>query len=1025
VAEEDHRVSLAETEAAYRSLFENMEEGLSRQRMIFEDGVAVDYVFLDNNAAFERITGFHDVVGKHVLDFLPGLRESDPHLFEVYGRVAAGGPQETFESYVAAMDRWFSISVYCPVQGEFVTIFTEITARKRAEQALREANELYERTQAIAETGSWRMDLATKMFTLSNEAARLLGVEPGRPISATEFWSKIHAEDRGGIMAPGNGEGSRHAPAEARVLLPDGETRWLRLMGRAEVDPNGRPVAHVGFIRDVTARRLATEALEATIAERERAQAELARSEEFYRELLEKSPIAIGVMRQGQGLFANEAHMRMFRYSDPAELTTLGPDDMTAPEDREAAHERIRLRQLGKPVSDEYEFTALRRDGTTFPVHVKAASIELHDGPATLLFHTDLTEIRKASEALRASEALHRAVLEQAPIPIAAHRDGQPIFANTAHRRMFGYEDEEAIAPSLIEMVAPEDREEVLGKIAARGPGETVEYEFTGYRRNGERFPASVRAAPVELPGGPGTLVFHADLTEIKRATEELRASEERFASVFRMAPVILAIVDLQADRYIDINDEAERVFGYKREEFIDKTTGEVVELLKGDESAIRMFAEDGSPDGVEVHRVTKDGREIVLLARGERTVLNGRECLVTMSLDVTEQRKAEAERARLVADLAQAQKMEAVGQLAGGIAHDFNNLLTAIGGFAQILEMGMADGSATVDDATQIRLAADRARALTSRLLAFSGRHASQPEMIDVGKIVDQILPMLRRLVPERIELVGEAGPCPSVLGDASEIDQLILNLVVNGGDAIAGQGRILVSTSSVDHDAAYVRSHVGAISGPHARLAVSDTGAGMDESTQGRIFEPFFTTKPGGQGTGLGLATVYGIVERMHGTIEVTSVPGKGSTFEIHIPAAVVPSQVAEPVADRTVSEGHERVLIVEDEDLVRQFTSSALSRLGYEVVVAESGAAALKVDPASYDVVVTDVVMPKMSGVDLAALLRSQRPDLPIVFVSGYAHDSIGKLPLEEDRNLLVDKPFTLTTLSDAIRRVRGQA
>jgi len=781
-----------------------------------------------------------------------------------------------------------------------LSIVHDISDQMAAEQAVRNSQALLDRAESIAHVGSWRMDLATGTVSWSREMSRIFEVNPSGPdFRAVDAISQaIHPDDRA-MIEEVNAATLRDGvprPADYRILHSDGTVRWVHAEGVQELDDSGRAIAMVGFVQDITARKEA----EAELRARE---IELRRSEGKYRTVLEQSPVPIAAHRAGRGIFANEAHRRLFGYSSLEEVTGLDVDDMVAPESRAMVHEIVGRRLHGLPAEGEYEMLGLRADGTTFPTLVKSV--------------------------------------------------------------------------------------------------------------------------PIELPDGPATLIFQLDLTEAKRAEEALRASEEKFAKAFQAAPLLISLADLSTGLWVDVNEEALRLTGFSRDEVVGHSAVEIGWIT--DEDRLRLREElqtKGRIVEMEMECRAKDGRKIVGLVSGELISVLGRQCLLTVTVDITERRRVEAERERLQVELAQSQKMEAVGRLAGGIAHDFNNLLTAIGGYARILEADLTNGAGDPEDAAEIRRAADRAAALTAKLLAFAGRHTVQPVAIDLATAVGQILPMLRRIVPERIRIVTELFPGPAIDGDPAELDQVVVNLVANAADAIAGIGIVAVRTSAVDHDEEFVRAHLNARPGPHARLAVTDTGSGISEAVRARIFEPFFTTKDVGQGTGLGLATVYAVVERMGGTIEVRSSPETGTAFEIDLPASRSPAAVAvAPVApaELPARRGAERILLVEDEPMVRKFATAALLRLGYRVIAAETPADAAGIRASDYDLLVTDVVMPGMVGTELVRTLRHMRPDLPVLFVSGYSQGTVSKAALEEPRTALLSKPFTPSELADAVRRL----
>jgi PAS domain S-box-containing protein len=392
---------------------------------------------------------------------------------------------------------------------------------------------------------------------------------------------------------------------------------------------------------------------------------------------------------------------------------------------------------------------------------------------------------------------------------------------------------------------------------------------------------------------------------------------------------------------------------------------------------------------------------------------------------DVTQQRKAELGLKATEAQLLQAQKMDAVGQLAGGIAHDFNNLLTVICGFSDFALKQIPAGSPARSDIEEVMNAGQRASTLTRQLLAFSRKQVLAPQRLDLNAAVHGSRQLLRRLIGEDVEFVAVYGANLSpVLADPGQIDQVILNLVVNARDAMPQGGRLTVETDNVELDEQSIRNHPGAHTGWHVRLKVSDTGVGMSEEVQSRIFEPFFSTKAVGRGTGLGLSTVYGIVQQTGGHIEVSSTPGKGTTFSIYLPAATARSASAAPdlIDGLPAPGGTETILLVEDEAAVRSFARRILTGFGYEVLVATDGVEALEIQArygGQIHLLISDVVMPRMGGWELARALLQKLPGLRVVFFSGYAaelniHPSF---PVEE--LVLISKPFTAGTLARAVR------
>ena len=522
------------------------------------------------------------------------------------------------------------------------------------------------------------------------------------------------------------------------------------------------------------------------------------------------------------------------------------------------------------------------------------------------------------------------------------------------------------------------------------------------------------------------------DVEEIDRP-----AASRILATLIEASP--LAIVTFDPEGVVTMwNPAAERIFGWSGNEALGTHLPFVPAEKQAEFLALRRRALLGEEfTEPELHRRRADGSPIVVsvstapLRRPDGTIYG----IMSILMDVTERKVAEETRDRLTMveeQLRQSQKMEAVGRLAGGVAHDFNNLLTAISGYSDLLLHRLPEYSTLRRDVEEIRKAGDRAAALTRQLLAFSRRQVLQPKVLDLNIVVAKMGQMLRRLVGENIELSIDASPSLSrVKADPGQIEQVIVNLVVNARDAMPDGGRITIATADADLSPSYAAAHPEVVPGPHVLLSVADTGQGMSVEVQAHLFEPFFTTKERGKGTGLGLATVYGIVQQSGGHIRVNSAPERGSTFLMYLPRVEAPEDGAEG-GDRPLlphpSPGTETVLLTEDEEVVRRLTREILSGNGYKVLEAGNGREALLVSEAhrgEIDLLLTDVIMPKMSGRDLGERIRLQRPGLRILYMSGYTDDAILRHGVLENGIPFLQKPFTPEGLARMVREVLDSA
>jgi len=667
----------------------------------------------------------------------------------------------------------------------------------------------------------------------------------------------------------------------------------------------------------------------------------------------------------------------------------------------------------------------------------------------TLLQTRALTAARRLGTELQAAERRLRRANER--FELAASAVSSAIYDwNLQHgtvawtqgiTELCGYRIDE-IEPTYewwIERVHPDDRARVHDRYRANAAtGEDFEAEYRFRTRDGEYLDVLDRGRFVRDAAGRSVRIVGSmvDISHRKRAEAVLRESEARHRAVLETAMDAFVGMDDQG-RVIEFNPAAERMFGYARMEVIGRELAEVI---------IPPVFQDPHRRGLARY-----------LATGEHTVLGGRievsarradgtefpvELTVTVMRmagppvfnayvrDLTEQKRADAARSSLEMQLQQAQKMDAVGRLAGGVAHDFNNLLTVITGRAHMLLSRLKPGEPMHRDVDLIQKTSQRAVALTSQLLAFSRKQVVQPRVLELGPLVSELAPMLQRMIGEDMELVVDpVAGTGRVKVDPSQMQQVLMNLVVNARDAMPNGGRVGVSIQDVEVDEKAALHQTNLRPGPYVRLAVSDTGTGMSAETAAHIFEPFFTTKDQGKGTGLGLSTVYGIVEQSKGHIQVQSELDHGTTFTIHLPRVEEPLAAGPPAdASRRLRTTSRTVLVVDDELEVLELATEILRRVGYSVLEAADGAAALEVGrrhDGEIHLLVTDMVMPGMSGRDLAEQLRAVRPGLPVLYISGYVQDAAARAALGGEHSAFVAKPFTPEFLTDRVRELLATA
>jgi two-component system cell cycle sensor histidine kinase/response regulator CckA len=510
---------------------------------------------------------------------------------------------------------------------------------------------------------------------------------------------------------------------------------------------------------------------------------------------------------------------------------------------------------------------------------------------------------------------------------------------------------------------------------------------------------------------------------DLKSAMQRLRASDERFRLIADNTREAFVILELPSGQPLYLSRMWEEISGRPARDpsappslWLDAVEPED----RGTVAAAFEAARRGDP-AESVFRLRRPDDSVRWLRARTFPVRDDRgrvHRMVGLVEDITQLRQTEDQ-------LRQAQKMEAIGQLAGGIAHDFNNLLVVMGGYADLVGDALGLSHPLRRDVDAIRAAAQSAEGLTRQLLAVSRRQILQPQVLDLNQALQRVEQLLRRVIGEDIDLVMIlADPLRRVCADPGQIEQVILNLAVNARDAMPAGGRLTIETADVDFDAANVAQHPGAVTGPHVMLAVSDTGCGMDETTLKRLFEPFFTTKPPGRGTGLGLATVYGIVKQSQGTIEVHSELGRGATFRMHLPAATCPLDVASgSELDAQAFRGDETILVLEDHAEVRAVIVDTLRRHGYAVTGARTSAEALTIAldrSRRLDLLLTDLVLPDENGREVAGRILAERPGTPVLYMSGYTEPSVIGNVLDRAGSF-IQKPFNPGTLLKSVRAV----
>ncbi len=705
------------------------------------------------------------------------------------------------------------------------------------------------------------------------------------------------------------------------------------------------------------------------------------------------------ILEQERIVFADPGSQRISGYSLDELLALTSVFQIVEPSERPAVAQRLQKRLRGEPQESHYESMVLHRDGHGVPVEIAAY---LQDAAAKRLFVfvRDISArvaLERERDRLHArTVATYEDLFERAPVGYhEVDLDGRIVRINDTELRLFGYARHEMLGRHSWEFSCePRVVEAAVRALLAGEDAQRKERAFV--RRNGETFWAWVQPQEIRDPSGyiTGARAAILETTQLRRAQDALRTSEERHRRLFEQIPI--GIYETTAEgRFVSVNPSLVRLLGYQSEQDLLAMPDVGALYARPDLRDQFKAALDSTESIVDFETIarTRDGRELVVLetayaVRDDTGAIRSYQGTVT---DLTDRRRLEEQ-------LLQAQKMEAIGRFAGGVAHDFNNLLTVITGYAEMIANDMPSGSRPGADMQEILTATARAATMTKQLLAFSRKQVLQLRVADLGGIIRAVSPMLQRLIGEDVQLRLRltADPLP-IEADETQLQQVMLNLATNARDAMPSGGSLTLETAAtafVPGGAAGARVPEG---GGWARLSVTDTGSGMDDRTRALIFEPFFTTKPADQGTGLGLATSYGIVKQMQGSILVESELGRGTTFSLYFPLkrAVGSHAVTGARPRDQEARGSAHIMVVEDESAVRELVTAVLRRAGYRVTAEPGPAEAMQISDetlASVDLLLSDVVMPGMRGPELVRALRERRRDLRAVFMTGYVDPSV---------------------------------
>ncbi len=948
---------------------------------------------------------------------------------------AASGRLSGLFGYGFALPEVIVVQFYLAIMA-IPVLFLAVVVTERAQglDALREREARLNKAEEIAQVGSWEMELASGRLSWSEEVYRLFGLSPGEfGASYPAFLEAVHPEDRAAVDAAYRGslrEGRDAYEIEHRVVRRDtGEIRQVREKCEHLRDASGRVVRSIGMVHDITERK---------------------RAEGAFRELSRKNEEALRVAQMGHWEF--DLASGLFTFND--QYYTLhgitareaGGYQMSAeqfarryvhPEDSHLVQEAIAKAVAAEDAGFQLQLDAriLRADGEARMVTVWFR-IQKDERNLTVKLHgvnQDISERRRAEETLRVRNRYIDTVLANAPIGFAVNtiHDGKVVFVGDKFEELYGVPRgslrgvEDFFAKVYRDAEFREKiRARILADIASGDAARMRWEDIPLLEASGEkRYITAINIPVLDQDLMVSTV---QDVTARHRAEERLQESEQRFRLLVEQAADGFELTDAEG-RLIDVNGATCRQLGYSKEELLRLGVKDIDPVVSRETYAAR-FQELVNGDSLifETTHRRRDGTTFPVEINTSVIRLGDELRALTLVRDISDRKREEQEREKLQGQLAQAQKMESIGRLAGGVAHDFNNMLEVILGNTELALNGLPASSALREGLQEVAAAAQRSAELTRQLLAFARKQTIAPRVLDLNEAVGGILSMLRRLIGEDIDLAWIPGAgLWKVKVDAAQIDQVLANLCINARDAIAGVGRVTIETAKAAFDQAYCAHHPGFTPGQYVLLAVSDDGRGMSKEVLEHLFEPFFTTKELGKGTGLGLATVYGIVRQNEGFINVYSEPGRGTSFKIYLPRhANGPEAGAEAEQSKAPPRGTETVLLVEDEKMILKLGTSILGFLGYQVLAAPTPGEALALaarHQGPIHLLITDVVMPEMSGKELSEKLAVLRPETRVLFTSGYTANTIAHHGVLEEGVQFLQKPFSISGLATKVREI----
>jgi len=774
----------------------------------------------------------------------------------------------------------------------------------------------------------------------------------------------------------------------------DGTNIYVEIFG-VPVVIDGKLVGAYGIYQDISERKQA---------------------EELFRTLFDRSPVGLFIIQDRKFQLINPQFLQLTGYKED-EFLSKDSLAFILPEDRNIVRENT-IKMLKGELTLPFELRVINKTGETRWIEQTITSIHYNGRPAVLGYYVDISESKLVEQELRKSEERYRMLFKQSPLGIM-HFDqkGVIVDCNEKFIEIMGSSRERLIGFNMLKSLRDKKMLSAVEGALSEGTGyyEGDYLSVTGGKLTPMR--AIYNRITSEDGSFLGGLSLYEDITERKRAEEELQDSEERLQTILDSLQAGVVCINAETHTIVDANPAAIEMIGAPKDQIIGHVCHKYICPAEKGKCPITDLGQE--VDNSERTLLTATGAEIPILKTATPILLSGQAHLLDIFIDITEKKKLEAQ-------LQQAQKMEAIGTLAGGIAHDFNNILQAIFGYTQILLIGKEPSDPDYEKLEAIEKSAQRASDLTKRLLIFSRKVESKLRPMDLNNEIEQVSKMLESTIPKMITIELHLVENLKIINaDPVQIEQIMMNLGVNARDAMPDGGRLIFETENVILDEEYCKTHLGARPGQYVKLSISDTGHGMDKEILRHIFDPFYTTKETGKGTGLGLAMVYGIVKSHSGYIMCYSEPDEGATFKIYFPVIEKETERVESKKEKVPIEGgNETILLVDDEEAIRELAEDILTRFGYKVLMASDGETALEIyreKKEEINLVILDIIMPGMGGRKCLEELLKMNPKSRIIIASGYFINGPAKEVLKAGAKGFISKPYDMRGMLQTVRKI----